>query len=124
MNKSLINELEDVNWGSGKAVLVGFMEALLSDFRQQLEAKIPAHLEGETEALLGREAHQRRSECGNRRGSAVCRKCGSGRRRDFWRKGHRRRRLQTSLGEMEGLYARVVCECGGRVELPLSLVGR
>jgi transposase-like protein len=40
------------------------------------------------------------------------------------RNGHRKREVQTTVGSLQVWYPRVVCECGGSVRLPLSLLGR
>jgi transposase-like protein len=124
MNRSLTVITKGVNWRDGQGVLTKFLEELLDAFQAEMERRLQAQLETETDALLGRESHQRRVRCGRRASAAVCLRCGSRRQRDFVRNGHRSRTVNTTLGQMEVWYPRAVCQCGGSVELPLSLLER
>lgn len=122
MNRSLMVMTKGVNWRDGQAVLARFLEELLMTFRNEMERRLQAGLVAETDRLLGRDSHQRRSRCGRRQGQAVCQRCGSRRQGDFVRNGHRPRRVNTTVGQLHIWYPRVVCRCGGSVKLPLSLL--
>lgn len=122
MRKSVTLVRQGVNWRDGNGLLNAFLSELDEACRRLLEQQLNAHLGAETSAWLGRESHQRRAELDGRGGQAQCQRCGSRRRRDFSRNGHRRRSLQTLLGEIEVWYPRVVCGCGGSVSVPLRLL--
>jgi len=122
MPKSLTLVAQGVNWRNGNAVLETFLDELNEGCRRLLEHKLNQQLAAEASAWLGRELHQRRATLDRRGGQARCQRCGSPRRRDFSRNGHRRRQLQTLLGGVEVWYPRAVCRCGGSVTLPLKLL--
>ena len=122
MTTSLIRLPASVNWPNGKSVLRALLDEVYQACQQQLERRLNQCLDEEVTTWLGREAHQRRDRQRRRQGQAVCRRCGSRRRQDFSRNGHRRRALQTLLGGLEVWYPRVVCQCGGSVAMPSSLL--
>lgn len=113
----------EVNWGSGKQVLRGFMDTLQKKVKQQVEWELSQGLEEEAGRYLGREYHERRAENNRRQTQARCQKCGSGRQRDFSRNGHRRRQLVTLWGVLNIWLPRVACQCGGSVKVNFSLLG-
>jgi transposase-like protein len=99
-----------------------FLRELKEELRQEAAVRIEAQLEAEVEAWLHRGPHERRASVGQRRGQAQCGRCGSRYGKHFSRNGHRRRQLVTSFGVVELWLPRVVCQCGGSVQLPFSIM--
>jgi transposase-like protein len=101
-------------------------KAFITDLQQELAAKvkqrIEAQLESDVEDWLHRGYHERRERVGQRRSGAQCQRCGTYQARRFLRNGHRRRQLVTQLGVLDIWLPRVVCECGGSVTIPFSLL--
>jgi transposase-like protein len=97
----------------------------LADVQQKLSETvircIENQLEAETDAWLYRQQHERRAGV-TRRSSAYCPRCGTQEARAFSRNGHRKRQLVTTFGVLTFWLPRVVCECGGRVVLPFSIL--
>jgi Transposase, Mutator family len=79
-------------------------------------------LEAEVSSWLQRGHHQRRGKVGQRRTQAVCRRCGTHLAKAFSRNGHRLRQLVTTYGVLNFWLPRVVCECGGSVHIPFSIL--
>ena len=102
-----------------------FVLELYGDIRekvcQYIERWFEQKLEEELQEWLGRAPYQRRQQCGSRRLSVVCQKCGSRYRCDFFRNGRRRRRLLTMYGVVEIWLPRVKCKCGGSVSIPFRV---
>ena len=71
---------------------------------------------------LHRGRYERRQGSGYRRSQAQCSRCASQTARDFTRNGHRSRQLVTSLGVIDFQLPRVVCQCGGSVQVPFSIL--
>lgn len=70
---------------------------------------------------LYRDAHERRKAV-KRITQARCQRCGSRRAQDFRRNGHRKRQLVTMTGVVDFWIPRVVCQCGGSVQIPSSIL--
>ncbi len=113
----------EVNWGSDKQVLRGFIGAIQKKVKQQVEQELNQGLEEEAGRYLGRAYHERRDKHNRRQTRARCQKCGSRRQRDFSRNGHRRRQLVTLWGVLTIWLPRLTCQCGGSVKVDFSLLG-
>lgn len=59
---------------------------------------------------------------GRRQTSAICTRCGSRQVQHFSRNGHRPRQLVTTYGVVTFWLPRVVCQCGGSVTMPFSIL--
>jgi len=66
-------------------------------------------------------AYEKR-ETVNRQGQAVCQSCEGRQAQAFSGNGHRQRQLVTTLGVVTYGLPRVVCECGGSVAIPFSIL--
>lgn len=101
------------------------IQAFLSDLQvelaQMLAQTIEAQLEAKVTAWLYRAPHERRAGL-KRRSQACCQRCGSQEAAQFRRNGHRKRHLVTQFGVIRIWLPRVVCECGGSVQMPFSIL--
>jgi len=101
-------------------------KTFITDLQQELAAlvkrRIEARLERDVEGWLHRGYHERRERVGQRRSGARCQRCGSCQARRFLRNGHRRRQVVTQWGVLDIWLPRVVCECGGSVSIPFSIL--
>jgi hypothetical protein len=88
----------------------------------EVQRRIKAQLEDDVEAWLHRGYHERRAKVGARQGGAQCQRCGTRQARRFSRNGHRYRQLVTSFGVLDIGVPRVICECGGSVTIPFSIL--
>lgn len=88
-----------------------------------LSACLNSALEQEETLLLGREPYGR-GDSGVKAGiTAYCLKCGSRRPGDWWRNGHKQRRLVTVWGRQLTLWMpRLKCRCGGTVHVRFQTV--
>lgn len=104
--------------------LQGF-NSFFSDLKRCLlrvvQQEIEAQLEEDVSSWLYRDYHERRTNL-NRSSQAYCQRCGSQNAACFMRNGHRRRQLLTSYGVIQFWLPRVVCECGGSVKIPFSIL--
>jgi len=98
-----------------------FLTALEAAIGAQVVACIEAQLEAEVERWLQRRQHQRRSGV-QRKTQARCQRCGSQQANQFMRNGHRQRQLVTTHGVLCFWLPRVVCACGGSVQIPFSIL--
>lgn len=100
--------------------------SFLSILKQELEElvirRIEQQLESDVDAWLHRTSHQRRQGVGQRRTAATCVRCQSCRAQDFSRNGHRKRQVVSSYGVLSFWLPRVVCQCGGSVQIPFSIL--
>jgi len=85
------------------------------------QQRINEQLEAEVGLWLCRERHQRRHTVTGK-GQAVCQRCGTREVKRFSRNGHRRRQLLTTFGVLTIRQPRVVCECGGSVRMPFTVL--
>jgi putative transposase len=99
-----------------------FIEDVRQGVAQWVTQQIEARLETEVEQWLHRRRHERRARGGRRQGEAECGRCGTRGVRAFSRNGHRRRQLVTQFGVLNFRLPRVVCQCGGSVDLPFSIL--
>lgn len=98
-----------------------FLQEVQKQLCQELGQLIEAQLESEVTTWLYREYHKRRAEV-KRVSQAVCQRCESHKASHFMRNGHRKRQLVTQLGVVEFWMPRVVCQCGGSVSIPFSIL--
>lgn len=99
-----------------------FMSELQLALAEEIRRRIEQQLEADVEAWLHRGYHERRAKVGQRQGSAQCQRCGTRHVRRFSRNGHRRRQLVTKFGVLDIWLPRVICECGGSVSIPFSIL--
>lgn len=99
-----------------------FIAALRAELAERVRRRIEAQLEDDVEAWLHRSHHERRVRVGQRHSGAQCQRCGTRQARRFSRNGHRRRQMVTQLGVLVIWLPRVVCECGGSVTIPFSIL--
>lgn len=94
------------------------LQAQLSDHAQRV---IETQLESEVTQWLHRDYHQRRKRL-KRPTQAKCQRCGSQQAGHFMRNGRRKRQMVTTLGVLDFWLPRVVCQCGGSVQIPFSIL--
>lgn len=99
-----------------------FLRQVKHELRERVTRRLEARLEADVDTWLQRGPHERRQRVGRRSGGAVCCRCGSRRAKDFSRNGHRRRQLVTTFGVVTFWLPRVVCCCGGSVQIPFSIL--
>ncbi len=87
-----------------------------------ISRQIEARLEAEVTAWLQRPAYGRRRQVSHHQTSAQCCRCGTRQAQHFSRNGHRARQLVTSFGVLTIWLPRVVCDCGGSVMIPFSIL--
>lgn len=98
-----------------------FLDELHMQFNQLLSQSIEEQLENDVETWLYRAPHERRKGvC--RISQAECQRCRSRKAQDFRRNGHRKRQLVTEVGVVDFWLPRVVCQCGGSVQIPFSIL--
>lgn len=101
------------------------IKSFLSEIQKQLAEEtcrmIEAQLEKEVTKWLYRGYHERKAKV-KRHSQAVCQRCGSVEAGDFMRNGHRRRQLLTKMGVVQFCLPRVLCQCGGSVLIPFSIL--
>ena len=104
--------------------LQGF-NSFFVDLKQKLceivKQEVEQQLEKDVSQWLYRSHHERRSRI-KRDSQASCQRCGSQAARHFMRNGHRKRQMVTSYGVLSFWMPRVVCECGGSVKIPFSIL--
>jgi transposase-like protein len=100
---------------------MGQMQEGISDYAAQ---SISGALDQEVEVLLGREAYERQDIKDETRVEAYCLGCGSQRRRDFRRNGHKERGLGLRhAGYVRVWMPRLECKvCGGTVHVEYKTV--
>jgi len=98
-----------------------FMGKVQERLKQVLKQAIEDQLASDVDKWLYRASHVRRNLV-KRVSQASCQRCGSCQAQDFSRNGHRNRQLVTDLGVIDFWLPRVVCQCGGSVRLPFSIV--
>ena len=98
-----------------------FLSDLQSEIARLVIHRIETQLEADVTAWLHRAHHEKRFQV-KRQTEAYCQGCGTHKATAFSRNGHRRRQLVTSFGVLTFWLPRVVCECGGSVHIPFSIV--
>lgn len=99
-----------------------FMADLRVALAEEVRRRIEKQLEADVEAWLHRGYHERRVKVGQRQGGAQCQRCGTRHVRRFSRNGHRHRQIVTAFGVLDIWLPRVICECGGSVTIPFSIL--
>ncbi len=122
---------EDKNKTKDRVVIsidqeVASFKSFLAELRQGIKAwverRIEAQLEAEVEAWLHRRPYARRARVGHHAMRSCCCRCGTRQVQRFSRNGHRPRQIVTTFGVLTIWLPRVVCECGGSVPLPSSIL--
>ena len=99
-----------------------FLTKLKHELCQIVALRIEQQLETDIDKWLYRSHHQRREGVGRRKTSAKCCHCGSQQATHFCRNGHRERQVVTTYGVISFWLPRVVCQCGGSVKIPFSIL--
>ena len=99
-----------------------FLTDLKRELCQMVAFRIEQQLEDDVDTWLYRSHHQRREDVGKRQTGAICGRCGSCQAKDFSRNGHRQRDAVTTYGVLTFWLPRVVCQCGGSVKIPFSIL--
>lgn len=99
-----------------------FIEDVRRGISQWVARRMEVQLEAEVEAWLHRRPYVRRERVGHHQTSSQCCRCGTRQVRYFSRNGHRPRQVVTTFGVLTIWLPRVVCECGGSVPLPYSIL--
>jgi hypothetical protein len=99
-----------------------FVEEVRQGISQWVERRIEGQLEAEVEAWLHRRPYARRARVEQHQTRSRCCRCGTRQVRHFSRNGHRPRQIVTTFGVLTIWLPRVVCECGGSVPLPYSIL--
>lgn len=102
----------------------------IGEFLQELRVAVSAlvvkrieeQLEAEMTRWLKRDSHQRRGKSKPQQSGAVCCRCGTRQAQAFSRNGHRKRQMVTGFGVLTFWLPRAVCQCGGSVRVPFSVV--
>jgi len=101
------------------------IKSFLSDLQQKIcelvRVEIERQLEADVDTWLYRGPHERRQQV-ERCSQAQCQRCGSQEACRFSRNGHRKRQLVTNQGVFSFWLPRVICECGGSVRVPFSIM--
>ena len=103
------------------AEIKSFLNDIYAQFNQLMGRAIEDQLESDVETWLYRAPHKRRKDI-RRVSQAQCQRCGSHHAQDFRRNGHRKRQLVTEVGVIDFWLPRVVCQCGGSVNIPFSIL--
>lgn len=98
-----------------------FFTQLQAQLRNQVQQAIETQLETDVTQWLHRDYHQRRAKI-RRQTQARCPRCGTRQAGHFMRNGRRKRQMVTTLGVMDFWLPRVVCQCGGSVRIPFSIL--
>lgn len=104
-----------------RAEIKSFLSGLQDRLRTVLKQAIEDQLARDVDKWLYRVAHERRKSV-KRISQAQCQRCGSHQAKDFRRNGHRKRQLVTDMGVVDFWLPRVVCQCGGSVQIPFSII--
>ena len=103
------------------AVIKSFLSDIQKHLANEMCRVIEKQLEADVKAWLYRDYHKRKAGI-KRHSRAVCQSCGSVEARDFMRNGHRKRQIVTKMGVVQFWLPRVVCQCGGSVKIPFSIL--
>jgi putative transposase len=98
-----------------------FFVELKQELCEIVQQEIEKQLENEVSIWLYRSHHERRSGIKGR-SQAYCQGCGSQEARHFMRNGHRKRQLVSNYGVLSFCLPRVLCDCGGSVKIPFSIL--
>lgn len=104
-----------------KAVFASALAAAQDELVKRLGAGVGQGLDANIEQMLGRSAYVRRERIGPWvEVSAVCHRCQCRQSQRFLRNGHRAHTVLTLWGEVTVWVQRLVCVCGGSVQLEMD----
>jgi transposase-like protein len=98
-----------------------FLSELHNELKSRVAEAIQNQLEAEVQSWLFRGNYEKRQAV-SRQSQARCQRCGTQKACAFSRNGHRQRQLVTTFGVVTYGLPRVVCECGGSVSIPFSIL--
>ena len=98
-----------------------FLSDVQEEIAHRVMHRIETQMEADVTAGLHREYHEKRAGV-KRHSQACCQRCGTHQASAFSRNGHRRRHIVTSFGVLTFWLPRVICECGGSVSVPFSIL--
>ena len=104
-----------------QAEIKSFFVDLQDRFKQVIQQAIEDQLASDVDKWLYRVAHERRKGV-SRVSQAQCQRCGSCQAQDFHRNGHRKRQVVSAVGVIDFWLPQVVCQCGGSVQIPFSII--
>ena len=99
-----------------------FFAELQSEVKVWVSRQIEVRLEAEVDGRLYRRSYERRVGVGSQQTNQQCQRCGTKQVRHFSRNGHRERQIVTRYGVLTIWLPRVVCDCGGSVALPFTIL--
>lgn len=106
---------------NAKAMFAAGMEQAQAEAAKQVGDGVGKHIDEAIDGMLGRRSYERREHVGPWvEMAAVCHRCKSRQSKRFRRNGHRERTILTLWGEVHVWVQRLVCECGGSVELEMD----
>lgn len=115
---SITTERKGVN---AKAVFAGALAETQAALVKRLGEAVGEDLDANIEMMLGRSAYVRRERIGPWvEVEAVCHRCKCRQSQRFLRNGHRARTVLTLWGEVTVWVQRLVCVCGGSVQLEMD----
>lgn len=97
-----------------------FVAAITDELALRTKAKIEARLQAEVTSWLGRERYEKRQRARGKT-QAICQRCGTQQASNFSRNGSRERTSVTTFGVLPIQHPRVVCCCGGSVQIPFTI---
>ncbi len=106
---------------NAKAVFAAALAETQAELVKRLGEAVGQGLDGTIELMLGRSAYVRRARIGPWvEVSAVCQRCKCRQSQRFLRNGHRAHTVLTLWGEVTVWVQRLVCVCGGSVQLAMD----
>lgn len=115
---SITTERGSVN---AKALFTQGLAKAQAEVVKRLGEEVGKGLDESIDRVLGREAYVRRKHVGSWvEVAAVCHRCKGRQSKLFRRNGHRERTILTLWGEVQVWVQRLVCECGGSVQLEMD----
>ena len=103
------------------ALFAAGMEEAQAAAAKRVGDEVGRRIDEEIDEMLGRGSYVRREHVGPWvEMAAVCHRCKSRQSKRFQRNGHRARTILTLWGEVYVWVQRLVCECGGSVELEMD----
>jgi transposase-like protein len=115
---SIARERESVNL---KALFAAEMTKAQAELAKRLGEAVGKGLDAKISSMLGRRAYERREQVGPWvEVAGVCQRCKSRQSKRFVRNGHRAHEVLTMWGEVTVWVQRLLCECGGSMELEMD----
>ena len=106
---------------SAKALFTQGLAKAQAEVVKRLGEEVGKGLDESIDQVLGRGAYVRRKDVGSWvEVAAVCHRCKGRQSKLFRRNGHRERTILTLWGEVQVWVQRLVCECGGSVQLEMD----